>query len=205
MSSSSSSGDSTARRKTREALLDAMGRLLKTKGLYFSLPELAAESGVATATVYRHFEDQMAVRAEFYNRIFDKIIADLGGISDELAPLDQFDEICRAWVGLDPDSARAASYIRSPEGYLERLRRGEQLASELYRVLAPVIQRLVDLRVIPPQDLEYATLIWITVFDERVFVDLRSVFGWSTDEVAAHLGTTLLASLRAGSRTAESS
>jgi AcrR family transcriptional regulator len=192
---SASQSGSTARRKTREALLDAMGRLLETKGLDFSLPELAAESGVATATVYRHFEDQIALRAEFYNRIFDRVMSEIGSVSADLEPLDQFYAICRVWASLERDWARAASYIRSAEGYLERLRRQEPLTTELYRLLAPVLERLIDLDLIPSQDLEYATLMWITVFDERVFIDLQSVLGWSPDEVAVRLGASLLACL----------
>jgi AcrR family transcriptional regulator len=189
---SASQSGSTARQKTREALLDAMGRLLETKGMYFSLPELAAESGVATATVYRHFEDQMALRAEFYNRIFDRVMSEIGSVGADLEPLGQFYAICRAWVSLERDWARAASYIRSAEGYLERLRRQEPLTTEFYRVLAPVLERLIDLDLLPSQDLEYATLMWITVFDER---DLQSVLGWSPDEVAVRLGASLLACL----------
>jgi AcrR family transcriptional regulator len=177
-------------------LLDAMGRLLETKGLNFSLPELAAEGGVATATVYRHFEDQMALRAEFYNRIFDRVLSEIGRVSGDGDPLDQFYEICHVWVSIDRDWARAASYIRSPEGYLERLHRAEPLAMEFHKLLAPVVSRLIDHEILPPQDLEYATLMWITVFDERVFVDLQSAFGWSQAQVAQRLGASLLATLK---------
>lgn len=186
-----------ARARTRDALLDAMGRLLETKGLEFSLPALAAESGVATATVYRHFDNHVELRAEFYNRIFDQKIAEIAAIDPGLEPIDHLWQLCRAWVELDDNSARAAAYTRSAEGYLERLSRGEPLSVALYETLAPVFQRMVESGVLPTVDLKFATFVWVAIFDERNLVDLRLGLGLSNDEVTDRLCTTLLRSLSA--------
>jgi AcrR family transcriptional regulator len=186
------------RQRTRNELLDAMGRLLETRGLRFSLPELAAESGTSTATVYRHFDDLDTLRAEFYNRISDRVITAIAAVDADQEPVEQFTEICRTWVILEQEWARAASFIRSAEGYLERVRRGEPLSSAYHRVLTPVLQRLIESGILPAQDFDYAILMWMTIFDERVFVDLEAAFSWSPEQIADHLGATLLASLGAG-------
>lgn len=55
----------------------------------------------------------------------------------------------------------------------------------------------VEETVIPDQDPDYATLLWATLFDERMLVDLTSTLGWRSDEVADALSTQLMAALRA--------
>lgn len=184
--------------RTRDRMLDVMGRLLEEKGLDFSFPELARESGVATATVYRHFDDLADLRQEFYNRFVGTIIRGLSDLPGQLHGRELLHATCETWVGIVLPYARAATLIRSAEGYLERVNAGDSFVLHLHRdVLIPILDQLVGSGVIPDQDRDRAALIWITLFDERVLVDLATSFGWDAPEVAASLETALLGALRA--------
>lgn len=181
--------------RTRQKLLDAMGRLLVTQGLDVSLPDLAREAGVATATVYRHFDDVAELREEFYRRIVDSILAAVTMKSEHYQGLELFEQVCLSWVESLSSWARAATFIRSAEGYLERVKQGDLLVSRLDAVLRPVIADLIRMGVIPEQDVDYAVLIWVTLFDERVFVDLEASLGWDVGKRARTLSSTVLAAL----------
>lgn len=176
--------------RTRDRLLDAAGELLATRGAGFSLPDLARASGVATATVYRHFDDVRDVHREFYYRLIDELVAELVALPSRSTS--RFEQIGERWVGLAIHWGRAATHIRSTDGFLARVAAGDPPTSALYTALAPVVGELVEDGVIPKQDLDYALLLWITVFDERVIVDLAGL-GWSPHRIARTLSASLLA------------
>lgn len=174
-----------------------MNSLLQEKGLAFTLPELARESGVATATVYRHFDDLHDLRERFYERVLDDIVEALRPLPEQYQGLELFETMCRTWVECMWPFARAATFIRAAVGFLERVRDGDRLTSALHHeILSPVVDRLIADGVIPEQDRDYAVLVWITMFDERVLVDLDSALGWSLDDIIGHLSASVLAALQ---------
>lgn len=185
--------------RTRNKLLDVLGRLLEVQGLDVSLPDLAKEAGVATATVYRHFDDVHELREEFYRRFVELLVAEVTALSGEYQGRELFDRTCERWVAYASTWARAATFIRSAEGYLERVHGGDVFVGQLDGVLRPIIAQLVDEAVIPHQDLDYAVLVWVTLFDERVLVDLESALGWPVERVSGTLAATVLAALGARS------
>lgn len=186
--------------RTRDRMLDAMEVLLEEHGLDFSLPDLAREAGVATATVYRHFDDLADLRAAFYERVVATLVAEFESLALRYRGLALFEQICFAWVDLSRSWAKAATFIRSAEGYLERVRAGDPLVVALHeRALGVAIDQLIEDGAIPRQDRDYAILLWITIFDERVVVDLTSTLAWSIERVAAVLQASLLAALRSPS------
>ncbi|WP_298228972.1 TetR/AcrR family transcriptional regulator [Gryllotalpicola sp.] len=183
--------------RTREHLLDVLGAMLEVRGLEISLPDLAKEAGVATATVYRHFDDVHELREEFYRRTVTHLVAEFEETLVTSRGRTAFDRVCAAWVKTSIGWARAATFIRSAEGYLERVRRGDDLLVRLHQLLTTVIGQLVDDGDLPRQDVEYATLTWVTLFDERVLVDLESGLGWGWKKISRHLSATTLAALGA--------
>jgi AcrR family transcriptional regulator len=163
-----------------------------------TLPELAREAGVSTATAYRHFGDVEELRTDFYNRIFDRVIRAIEELTAQYAGLDLFHRVCLTWVELELPWARAATHIRSAEGILERVQRGEHLSSSYHRLVTGVLDQLIADGVVPEQDIDYAALLWLTIFDERVFVDLHTAKGMEPYEISHRLGTSLLAVLKQG-------
>jgi hypothetical protein len=67
----------------------------------------------------------------------------------------------------------------------------------VHDLLSGVLRAAVEAGVIPAQDLSYATLLWVTLFDERVVLDLTHTRGLSPAAAADWLANALLASLRA--------
>jgi AcrR family transcriptional regulator len=183
--------------ETRDRLLDAAGELLAERGTAFTLPDLARASGVATATVYRHFPGVHDVFAEFYQRLIDELVDELGGLSARTRGRPRFEAACARWVALAAHWGRAATHIRSADGFLERVRHGDPPTSALFGVLAPIVEELVADGLLPPQDVEYAVLVWVTMLDERVIVDLSSSLGWSTRRIGRTLAASVLAALTA--------
>jgi AcrR family transcriptional regulator len=181
--------------ETRDRLLDTAGRLLGERGTAFTLPDLARAAGVASATVYRHFADVQDVHREFYYRLIHELVDDLGTISARARGKRRFDAICDRWAACAALWGRAATHIRSAEGFLERVRRGDPPTSALFDVLEPTITELVEDQVIPRQDTRYAVLLWVTIFDERVIVDLTESVGWPTKRIARTLATSVLGAL----------
>ncbi|MFC0248113.1 TetR/AcrR family transcriptional regulator [Citricoccus parietis] len=178
--------------RTRELLLDVLGELLESRGLAVSMPELAREAGVSVATVYRHFDDVHDLRQEFYQRTISKLIARLTQLSEEFSGLELFQRMCDDWVLLASQWARAAAFIRSPEGFIERVRHGDPHMGQLYDLLRPVVSGLMTDRVIEERNVDYGVMLWATLFDERVIVDLESGLGWASTSIARRLSATFL-------------
>lgn len=181
--------------RTRDRLLDAAGELLAERGPGFSLPDLARASGVATATVYRHFGDVRDVHQEFYYRLIHGLVAELAAIPPGRSTA-RFERIGERWVDVAIDWGRAATRIRSSEGFLERVTAGDPPTTLLYTTLAPMVGELVEDEVIPEQDLDYAVLLWITMFDERVIVDLAAL-KWPPRRISRTISASLLAAWQA--------
>ncbi len=183
--------------RMRDYLLDVVAHLLEEYGLDFSLPDLARESGVATATVYRHFDGLGDLRQEFYNRFIGRIAHELMELSTVYHGRELFSKTCHAWIEVAARWARSATFIRDAKGYLERVHAGDSNVGTLQNsVIRPVILELIASGEIPEQDPEYAGVIWITLFDERVIVDLTVSLGWDLERVAQSLEAALLAVLR---------
>jgi AcrR family transcriptional regulator len=193
------SGQARLRRdtaRTRDRLIAAAGELLAARGPTFSLPDLARAAGVATATAYRHFGDVHEAFGEFYLKLADELVTELAAVPAAVRGLDRFERMGLRWVELAAGWGRAATQMRSPAGFLERVRAGEPMTSALHGVLAPVVRELVADGVCPEQDVDYAVLVWVTLFDERVVVDLLAL-GRGPVEVAADLRRSVLGALGA--------
>lgn len=175
-------------------LLDAAERLLARVGRRFSLTDLAAEANVSTATAYRHFGDVAEVLDAYYEVLISGLVSHMAALPETDDPLARFRAVCALWVRDATVWGRAAVQVRSSAGFLARLHSGDFLVTTLHQALAPLVTDMVDARVIPPVMVEYATMIWATIFDERVIVDLLDL-GWSVDRVAARLTGTALGAL----------
>ncbi|HEY0475005.1 MAG TPA: TetR/AcrR family transcriptional regulator [Kribbella sp.] len=181
--------------RTRERLLDAAAELLRRKGTAFTLPELARESGLSTATTYRHFDDVHAVFDAYYGRILGDLIDRFEAAATDAEPIKAFDNICRVWARGAVEWGRAATHIRSAEGFLERAARGDDpMLLKLFSTLSVTVRDLVDAGAVPEVDIDYAVLMWVTIFDERVVVDLVETLGWTAERIGRTLGGSVLGS-----------
>lgn len=179
---------------TRQALLEAVEILLATQERPFSLAELAQQAGTSVATAYRHFADAQEAKDAYYDGLIERLTSELAAVTGA-DPLSRLQEACRVWVLQGARWARAAVRIRTAEGFLARHQRGDERIVAIHDTLAPFVTALIDAGQIPRQPVDYALLMWITVFDERVMLDLLATAGWTVDMTARELTGTLLAML----------
>jgi AcrR family transcriptional regulator len=182
--------------RTRDRLLDAAGRLFETQGITFSMPELAREAGVSTATAYRHFDALRELRLEFYHRSLSGLLDEMDGLLGEFSGFALYEAVCTRVLEHFEVWARPASVVRSPLGFLERVNDGDALIVQHYALLDRVLVNLIELGIAPEQDHDIAVLTWATIFDERVFLDLRFAKRLSQEETARVMMATVLANLR---------
>ncbi|GGN21870.1 AcrR family transcriptional regulator [Actinoplanes campanulatus] len=179
-------------RLRRAALLAAVGELLAERGPGFSLAEAAGLAGVSTATAYRNFADPGSAIDAF----FAELVGDLLEAFDRLPgggdPLADVRAVCREWVEQASRWGAAAVHIRSPRGVLARRGEEDPFVGGLYERLARLVEAAIASGAVPRQDVRFAVLMWVTIFDERVVVDLTRTLAWSADEAAEHLTGALL-------------
>ncbi|MFB9075280.1 hypothetical protein ACFFX0_30565 [Citricoccus parietis] len=58
--------------------------------------------------------------------------------------------------------------------------------------MRPVVSGLMTDRVIEERNVDYGVMLWATLFDERVIVDLESGLGWASTSIARRLSATFL-------------
>jgi AcrR family transcriptional regulator len=182
----------------RDALLAAVGALLAERGPGFSLSEVAQRAGVSNATAYRHFCDATDAIDGYSDRLTRGLLAAFDALRPAPDPLTAIRELGQEWVQEAAGWGPAAVYLRSPRGFLARLGDGDPFITGLHERLERLLRSAIRAGVLPRQDVRYAVLIWVTIFDERVVVDLVGDLGLSPRQAARRMTGTLLAALRAG-------
>jgi AcrR family transcriptional regulator len=188
---------------SRRDLLEAAERLLARQGGRFSLLELAAEAGVSTATAYRHFPDVGAALDAYYTQLVESLVSHIEAVPDGPDALRRFVAVCELWVREAASWGPAVVHVRSSRGFLQRLHAADPLIGRLFGALVPLLAALTEAGFLPPGPDEFRVLLWITVFDERVVVDLHDSVGWPVSRIAAELTDSILRALGRPAGTAE--
>lgn len=182
--------------KARRELLRSAEEVLVEGAGELTMAAVAKRSGHSVATCYRHFESLEGLKTAVHAARLQELVGTLRQILDSTPVHKLFIEICRAWVTEASAWTHALRYTRSSAGFIERVRSGESISSALFTILNSALDVLIDGHVVPEQDREVAVLLWISLFDERVLIDLHTVMGIGTEEIASILAQSMLASLR---------
>jgi AcrR family transcriptional regulator len=76
------------------AIVDATNNLLAKKGFdLMTMDEVAAEVGIAKASLYKHFPSKEALAAAAMIRLLENALAFVRGMETNLAPIDQLKSI----------------------------------------------------------------------------------------------------------------
>jgi len=79
-----------------DAILDAVNKLLSNKGFdLMTMDEVAAEVGIAKASLYKHFESKEALAAAAMTRLLDRALAVTKDMPNELSALDKLKGLVR--------------------------------------------------------------------------------------------------------------
>ncbi len=119
----------------------------------------------------------------------------MDAIPDRLTADEHIRRLNQIWVAQAAGWGPAAVYLRSPRGFLARLDDGDPFITALNERLTSALRQAIAAGVLSGQDLRYATLLWVTLFDERVILDLTHSHRLSPAEVASRLTATLLTAL----------
>lgn len=182
-------------RRTRDHLLRVLGQLVQQRGIDITMPELAKAADVATSTVYRHFDEINDLRREYYAQVVGALLDEWDHLCDDLTGRELFDAANLTWVRHLAVWARPARFLRSPEGFLTRARDDDPLLRRHRDLIIRILSSLAADGGIPAQNYEYATLVWVSMFDERVYTDLADTQAWDDHQIATILGNTTIAAL----------
>jgi AcrR family transcriptional regulator len=179
-------------RLRRAALLAAVGELLAERGTAFSLADAAGLAGLSTATAYRNFADTGSAVDAFWADLTAELLDAFDRLPTHGDPIDDIRAVCREWVAQAARWGAAAVHVRSPRGVLARRGAEDPFVGGLYERLARRVETAVAAGRVPAQDVRFAVLMWITLFDERAVVDLTHTLGWTPDRAVEHLTAALL-------------
>lgn len=115
-----------------DAIVEAVNRLLATKGYdLMTVDEVAAEAGIAKASLYKHFTSKEELAGAAMVRVLDKALAFVDGLrAAPAAPLDQLKAVAR-WAmqtqlqgdmpSLPAQNSTLSASLQSNEAYMDRL------------------------------------------------------------------------------------
>ena len=174
----------------RRRLIDAAGRLLARHGS-LTLTELAAESGVSRSTTYRNFPTPSAAIEsfieDFLNDFESAVIAH--STAEDSDPLGRLTDLCTAWGNLVEERRHALVHVRSTEGFLARVRRGEPIIGRIHRIVRTTIEDTISRGGLPDIDPDYAVFLWNLLLDPRELLDLaehnNQTLTWATQQLTS--------------------
>lgn len=123
-----------------DAILDTVNRLLAQKGYdLMTMDEVAAEVGIAKASLYKHFESKEALAAASMTRFIEDAIAMARGLPEHLGPLEKLKSVVRWAVrihlsGTMPSLPSTRSSIQQAllahQAYVQRLEELTEILGE---------------------------------------------------------------------------
>ncbi len=169
--------------QNRRRLVAAVGSML-ARGEVVTLATLADEAGVSRATCYRNFsEPSEAVDAYVDDFIsgFEQAAVDAAGVPRSI------ESISASWGALVGLRSSALVHVRSAEGFLARVRRGEPIISRIHQVLCRSLAADERYAHLGPSQLDDAAFLWNLLLDPREILDLAADRDLPVDEATRWL------------------
>lgn len=120
-------------RMREDAIVEAVNRLLATKGYdNMTVDEVAAEAGMAKASVYKHFDSKEDLAGAAMVRALDRALAYVDGLREQVQtpPLDQLKAVAR-WAmqsqlagempSLPSQNSSLTASLQANDEYMDRL------------------------------------------------------------------------------------
>lgn len=120
-------------RVREDAIVEAVNRLLATKGYdLMTVDEVAAEAGIAKASLYKHFTSKEELAGAAMVRVLDRALAFVDGLRAQpgVAPLEQLKAVAR-WAmatqlagdmpSLPAQNSSLSASLQANDAYMDRL------------------------------------------------------------------------------------
>ena len=184
-----SDGSRIDARGNRSELIDAVGRLLAGGGA-FTLSALADEARVSRATAYRNFSEPAEAIDAYVEAFLVEFEADVASNASS-DPLQRLVDLCGAWGRLVEERSLALIHVRSTEGFLARVRRGDPAIAWIHGLVRAAIVDVIDDRAAadgdPDFDPDYGVFLWNILLDPRDLLDLAEHRNEKVTAAAARL------------------
>lgn len=180
--------------RSRELLIETVGVVVPAATQPLSLADIARHAGLGQATAYRHFSSLDELLGAYFRRIVSEL-NDYSQASELSGPV-LFEDVAQRWVDLVLVNGRAMVQIRSPRGYIERLRDGVDYVVLMDEALRRPISELLEAWGLAPIG-DQALQLWNVIFDPREILDTMNTLGFSKPEIVERLGTAFKGAVHA--------
>ncbi|WPB89350.1 TetR/AcrR family transcriptional regulator [Streptomyces malaysiensis] len=158
-----------------------------------SMPVIAEQAGLSTATAYRYFPSL----EELLNTYLHNVIVELRDYSHDCPKTGMalFEDVVQEWGRLLTVYGAAMIQLRSREGFLARLRGGDEVIGTVRDAWERPIRSAMRKLDIPDEEFDYALFLYNFVFDPREVLDLVGQ-GMRVEDALSRLLPVYYAALR---------
>jgi AcrR family transcriptional regulator len=156
--------------RNRRRILKAAGEVLRDDPQNATIPAIAERAEVSAATVYRYFSSVDALLGTYLY----EVIVQLRDYSHDCpkSGLALFEDVLAEWGRLLEIYGDAMALLRSHDGFLHRLRGGDQLIQAVRDAWERPIRAVLRNKAIEDSHFDNALFLYNMMFDPREVLDL---------------------------------
>lgn len=171
--------------RNQQALVQAVGELLKENPETATMPTVAERAGLSLATAYRYFPTLDALHRQFMLNVVHTLLEETAGLKE--TGEERFLAILRRWLSVVDEYGPAMVLVRSREGFLTRLEQGEPQTVALDRIWGSAIRGIMTAEKVPLERYEYALSLYNALLNSREILDLRTARQLDDKQLSRHL------------------
>lgn len=171
--------------RNEQALVRAVGELLKEDPEAATMPMVAARAGLSLATAYRYFPALDSLHRRFMLSVVEKLLDETASLTE--TGEERFAAILGRWLTVVDEYGPAMVLVRSREGFLTRLEQGEPQTVVLDRIWSSAIRGMMAEEGVPPERYEIALSLYNALLNSREILDLRVARGMDDVQLSRHL------------------
>ncbi|MFJ4208068.1 TetR/AcrR family transcriptional regulator [Paenarthrobacter sp. NPDC089675] len=179
-------------------LLNATGALLRLDPAGATMQAIAERANVSVATAYRYFPTLQQLHTEFLYSVL--VNARDYSLACQLNGKELFLDTTTKWVQILAIYGKALSQIRSPQGFLDRLDRGDITAVVVFETWERPIREALREIGVSERHFRHALLLFNSLFHSREVIDLHETEGFSADEIANLLAESFYGAVQGWAR-----
>lgn len=179
--------------RNQQALVDAVGELLREDPESATMAAVAERAGVSIATAYRYHPTLDSLHRTFMLSVVWRLDDATRNLNSK--GVERFQQILEEWLPIVSDYGEAMVLIRSREGFLSRYLNGEPHAVALDRIWGDAIKQMLEAQGIDSDQYPFALSLYNSLVNSREILDLMEATKASHQAIASHLRSVFQASL----------
>lgn len=183
--------------RNRRRLLEAAGEILRTDPGAAAMPLVAERAGLSVATAYRYFPSI----DELLGAYLHSVVVQLRNYSHDCPKtgVALFEDVAAEWARLLRTYGTAMVQLRSRQGFLARLRAGDELITTVRDAWERPIRSVMRHLGVPDEHFDHALFLYNLMFDPREILDLTGA-GLPEQVVVRNLAQAYYGALRGWAR-----